>query len=61
MGEKRNACRVLLVEPEGKIPLGRPRHRSEDDIKMDRVVWTGASDSIKCWEILEYVSDWWHR
>jgi hypothetical protein len=27
MGEKRNACMLLLGKPEGKRPLGRPRHR----------------------------------
>jgi hypothetical protein len=27
MGEKRNAYRILVGKPEGKIPLGRPRHR----------------------------------
>jgi hypothetical protein len=27
MGEKRNACRILVRKPEGKIPLGRPRRR----------------------------------
>jgi hypothetical protein len=35
MGEKRNAYRVLLEPPERKIPLGRQRHRLEDNIKMD--------------------------
>jgi hypothetical protein len=25
-GEKRNAYRIFLLKPEGKIPLGRPRH-----------------------------------
>jgi hypothetical protein len=34
MGE-RNAYRVLVGRPEGKRPLGRPRHRWEDNIKMD--------------------------
>ncbi|KAJ4444042.1 hypothetical protein ANN_05831 [Periplaneta americana] len=34
MGEFRNAYRVLVGRPEGKIPLGRPRHRWEDNIKM---------------------------
>jgi hypothetical protein len=34
-GEKKNAHRILLGEPEGKIPLGRPRCRWEDNIKMD--------------------------
>ncbi|KAJ4430807.1 hypothetical protein ANN_19398 [Periplaneta americana] len=35
MGESRNAYRVLVVRPEGKRPLGRPRRRWEDNIKMD--------------------------
>jgi hypothetical protein len=34
MGEK-NACRILVGNPEGKRPLGRPRHRWVDNIKMD--------------------------
>ncbi|KAJ4444379.1 hypothetical protein ANN_06171 [Periplaneta americana] len=35
MGESRNAYRVLVVRPEGKRPLRRPKHRWEDNIKMD--------------------------
>jgi len=35
MGERRGAYRVLVGKPEGKRPLGRPRHRWEDNIKMD--------------------------
>ncbi|KAJ4438708.1 hypothetical protein ANN_14655 [Periplaneta americana] len=35
MGESGNAYRVLVGRPEGKRPLGRPRHRWEDNIKMD--------------------------
>jgi hypothetical protein len=35
MGERRGIYRVLVRKPEGKRPLGRPRHRREDDIKMD--------------------------
>ncbi|KAJ4447285.1 hypothetical protein ANN_09289, partial [Periplaneta americana] len=34
MGESRNAYRVLVGRPEGKRPLGRPRRRWEDNIKM---------------------------
>jgi hypothetical protein len=34
-GEKRNGYRVLAGKPEGKRPLGRSRHRREDNIKMD--------------------------
>jgi hypothetical protein len=35
MGEKRNAYRLLVGKPEGKRPLGRPRRRWVDNIKMD--------------------------
>jgi hypothetical protein len=34
-GEKMNAYRMLVGEPEGKRPLGRPRSRWLDNIKMD--------------------------
>jgi len=35
MGEGRGVYRVLVGKPEGKRPLGRPRRRWEDNIKMD--------------------------
>jgi len=35
MGEDRGVHRVLVGNPEGKSPLGRPRRRWEDNIKMD--------------------------
>ena len=35
MGEGRGVYRVLVGKPKGKRPLGRPRHRREDNIKMD--------------------------
>ena len=35
MGEKRAAYKILVEKPEGKRPLGRPRSRWEDNIKMD--------------------------
>ena len=34
MGERRGVYRVLVGKPEGKRPLGRSRHRWEDNIKM---------------------------
>jgi hypothetical protein len=48
MGEEREVYRVLLRKPEGKKPLGRPRRRWEDGIRMDlRVIdwglWIGFS------------------
>jgi hypothetical protein len=41
MGEKRNACRIWMRNPERKRPLGRPRRRWVDNIKMDLVRETG--------------------
>jgi hypothetical protein len=46
MGEGRNVYRILLGKPEGKRPLGRPRRRWEDGIKLDLReigwgVWSG--------------------
>jgi hypothetical protein len=35
MGAKRNAYRILVGKPEGKRPLGRPRRRWKDNIRMD--------------------------
>jgi hypothetical protein len=44
MGEGRNVYRVLVGKPVGKRPLGRPRHRWEYGIKMDRreIGWGGV-------------------
>ena len=43
MGERRGAYTVLVGKPEGRRPHGRPRHRWEDNIKMDlrEVGWGG--------------------
>jgi hypothetical protein len=35
LGGERNVYRVLMGKPEAKRPLGRPRHRWEDGIRMD--------------------------
>jgi hypothetical protein len=47
MGEGRNVYRVLVGKPEGKRPLGRPRRRWEDGIKMDleEIGWGGSGFS----------------
>jgi hypothetical protein len=43
-GEKRNAYRLLVGKPEGKIPLGRSRRRWVDNIRTDvgEVGWSGV-------------------
>jgi hypothetical protein len=45
MGEKRGAYRILVGRPEGRRPLGRPRRRWEDNIKIDlrEVGWVGMN------------------
>jgi hypothetical protein len=35
MGEEKKVYKILVGNPEGKRPLGRPRHRWEDGIRMD--------------------------
>jgi hypothetical protein len=56
MGERRNVYRVLVVKPEGKRPLGRPRRRSQDGIKIDLreigwrgVEWIHLAQDRDCW------------
>jgi hypothetical protein len=59
MGEKRNVCRLLVGKPEGKRPLGRPRRRWIDNIKMDIleiglsvVDWIGLAQDRSSWRAL---------
>jgi len=48
MGKRRGVYRVLVGKPEGKRPLGRPRRRWEDNIKMDlQEVGCGGMDWIE--------------
>jgi hypothetical protein len=55
-GEKKNAYRTLVGEPEGKRPQGRPRRRWEDNIKMDvrEIGWGGVE-----WINLDQDGDQW--
>jgi len=48
MGEKRGVYRVFMGKPEGKRPLGKPRRRWDDNIKMDlQEVVCGVMDWIE--------------
>jgi hypothetical protein len=60
MGEERGVQRVLVGKPEGKEPLGRPRRRLEDNIKMDlqevgggRGDWLELAQDRERWRALE--------
>jgi hypothetical protein len=59
MREKRNAYRLLVGKPEGKRPLGRPRHRWVDNIRMGLVKvgwgdvdWFGLAQHRDRWRAL---------
>jgi hypothetical protein len=59
MGEKRNVYRLLVGKPEGKRPLGRPRCRWIDKIKMELlkillsvVDWIGLAQDRYRWRAL---------
>jgi hypothetical protein len=59
MGEKSNVYRLLVGKPEGKRPLGRPRCRWLDNIKMDLleiglsvVDWIGLAQDRYRWRAL---------
>jgi hypothetical protein len=65
IGEKRTAYRILVGKPEGKRPLGRPRRRWVDNLKMDlrEIGWDGmdwihlAQDRDKCRSLVNTVMD----
>jgi hypothetical protein len=55
-GEKTNADRILLRKPEGKRPLGRPRRRWVDNIKMDlREI---GLDGVDWMDMAQYRDQW---
>jgi hypothetical protein len=57
MGEMRNTYSISVGKPEAKRPIGRPRHRWEDNIRMDlrKIAWEDVD-----WMILAWVRDqWW--
>jgi hypothetical protein len=65
MGEGRGFYRVLVGRTEGKRPLGRPRRRWEDNIKMDLreigingTIWIQlAQDRVRWWAFVSTVKN----
>jgi hypothetical protein len=56
MGERRGVYRVLVGKPEGKRPLGRPRRRWKDKIKM--VLQEVGSGSMDWIDVAQYRGRW---
>ena len=59
MDEGRRAFKILTGKPTGKRPLRRPRHRWEDNIRMDREViginagnWVDSAQDRDYWRVL---------
>jgi hypothetical protein len=54
MGEGRGVYRILVGKPEGKRPLGTPRRRCEDNIRMDlqEVACLGLAQDRDMWRAL---------
>jgi hypothetical protein len=52
MEEERKLYKVLVAKPEGKRPLGRPRHRFKDGIRMDfrEFGWAGGVKWIQLFQ-----------
>jgi hypothetical protein len=62
MGKKRNAYKILVGTPEGKRPLGRPRHRWEDNTKIylrergwDAMDWFDLAQDMEEWRAFNAV------
>jgi hypothetical protein len=56
MGEGRGVCRVLVGKPEGRRPLGGPRRRWEDNIRMD--LWEVVCGCVDWMELAQDRDRW---
>jgi hypothetical protein len=56
MSDRRNACRILVEKPKVKRPLGRPRHRCVNNIKIDlrEIGWSG----MECVHLAQDKDQW---
>jgi hypothetical protein len=52
MGEKRKTYKLLVGKPEEKRPLGRPRHRRVNNIKMELRDWIDLAEVTNQWRVL---------
>jgi hypothetical protein len=67
MGEVRNAYKILVGKSEEKRPLGRPKHRWKDNIRMDlrEIGWMGVDlmhlvqDRNQWWSLVKVVMNFW--
>jgi hypothetical protein len=56
-GEERKMCRVLVEKPEGTRPLGKPKHRWEDGIRMD--LRENGWGSVEWIQLAQDTGQWW--
>jgi len=56
MGKGRGVCTVLVGKPEGRRPLGRPRHKWEDNIRMD--LWEVGCGCVDWMELAQNRDKW---
>jgi hypothetical protein len=59
-GEKRNVYWILVGKPDRKRPLGRPRHRCVNNIKMDLRENTRSADICHTYCVLSFLPLQWH-
>jgi hypothetical protein len=64
IGDRRGACKVLVGRPEGERPLGSPRLKWQDDIKMDLqemgwggMDWIGVVQDTGIWAVVNAVME----
>ena len=59
MGERSNAYKVSVGKPKRKRPLGKPRRRWQDNVKMDLLEVTVSQDRDRGWALVNTVMNLW--